>query len=170
MRKVLITGRIGSGKSEVSKILGALGYSVYDSDSRTKALYADPVVAQKIESEVGVELARMGKVFENPELLKKLESVVHPLVLSDFERFAAQSASDPVFFESAIAADKPLFDGVFDDVILVRAPYRTRVKRNEKAAVRDAFQREPSRYDFLIENDGSLEELKEKTELILRQL
>ena len=70
MRKVLITGRIGSGKSEVSKILGALGYSVYDSDSRTKALYADPVVAQKIESEVGVELARMGKVFENPELLK----------------------------------------------------------------------------------------------------
>ena len=41
MRKVLITGRIGSGKSEVSKILGALGYSVYDSDSRTKALYAD---------------------------------------------------------------------------------------------------------------------------------
>ena len=54
MRKVLITGRIGSGKSEVSKILGALGYSVYDSDSRTKALYADPVVAQKIESEVGV--------------------------------------------------------------------------------------------------------------------
>ena len=108
MRKVLITGRIGSGKSEVSKILGALGYSVYDSDSRTKALYADPVVAQKIESEVGVELARMGKVFENPELLKKLESVVHPLVLSDFERFAAQSASDPVSFESAIAADKPL--------------------------------------------------------------
>lgn len=170
MRKVLITGRIGSGKSEVSKILGALGYSVYDSDSRTKALYADPVVAQKIESEVGVELARMGKVFENPELLKKLESVVHPLVLEDFERFAAQSALDPVFFESAIAADKPLFDGVFDVVILVRAPYRMRVERNEKAAVRDAFQREPSRYDFLIENDGSLEELKEKTELILRQL
>ena len=44
------------------------------------------------------------------------------------------------------------------------------MERNEKAAVRDAFQREPSRYDFLIENDGSLEELKEKTELILRQL
>ena len=54
---VLITGGIGSGKSAVSSILESEGIPVYDSDSRTKALYdSDLRLRENLESLLGVSL------------------------------------------------------------------------------------------------------------------
>lgn len=54
---VLITGGIGSGKSAVSSILESEGIPVYDSDSRTKALYdSDLQLRESLESLLGVSL------------------------------------------------------------------------------------------------------------------
>ena len=38
MRRIGITGGIGSGKSVVSRLLRIMGYSVYDTDSEAKRL------------------------------------------------------------------------------------------------------------------------------------
>ena len=122
----MITGLMGSGKSELSRILRSRAYSVYDSDSRTKALYGRKELAERIHSELGLEISQLSQVFGDREKLAALEAIVHPLVLEDFLEFAACSDSDPVFFESAIAMDKPLFKDVFDKVILVRASERKR--------------------------------------------
>lgn len=54
---VLVTGGIGSGKSAVCRILSGLGVPVYDSDSRTKALYdSNPEIVDALEAAFGVSL------------------------------------------------------------------------------------------------------------------
>ena len=51
---VLVTGGIGSGKSEVCRVLASRGVPVYDSDSRTKGLYdAVPGLAGKVDAALG---------------------------------------------------------------------------------------------------------------------
>jgi dephospho-CoA kinase len=167
---VLVTGLIGSGKSAVCRILQRKGYPVYDSDSRTKALYRRPDVAARLESEIGLDADHLKGIFGTPDRLHRLEEIIHPEVLKDFRAFAAETDSPVVFFESAIAMSLPLFRDIFDSVILVRAPKEKRWERNQKASQRDAFQSEPEHYDFLIENDGPIEALEDKTDLIISQL
>ncbi len=168
--RVLVTGLIGSGKSAVCEFLHRRGYPVYDSDSRAKALYRQADFARRVECEVGVSIKDLGSVFSCPERLQRLEDLVHPEVLRDFNEFCATCGSEIVFFESALAGTLPLFKDQFDKVILVRAEREKRWLRNKKASDRDDFQREPSEYDFLIENDGSLEDLEKKVNVILSQL
>lgn len=170
MLKVLVTGRIGSGKSEVCKILRSAGFLVYDSDSAAKSLYTNDQVAELIEREVGVKISELKSIFNSKDKLEKLESIVHPLVLDDFRHFVSANKGHVVVFESAIATDKPLFKGEFDKVILVRASNELREGRNPAACKRDSFQKEPSNYDYLIENNGSMEDLKNKVNLIIKQL
>lgn len=170
MLKVLVTGRIGSGKSEVCKVLHSAGFPVYDSDSAAKSLYSNAQIAEMVEREVGVKISNLKSIFNSKDKLEKLESIVHPLVLEDFHRFAHASGGHIVVFESAIAADKPLFKDEFDKVVLVRASDDLRENRNPAACKRDNFQKEPSNYDFLIENNGSLEDLKNKVNIIIKQL
>lgn len=170
MKKILVTGLIGSGKSAVCRILERKGYPVYDSDSRAKALYRRKEFSERVEKEIGIKISELGGIFSDPQKLRLLEAIVHPAVLEDFNAEAAASGSDVYFFESAIAGTLPLFSDVFDLTILVRSDREKRVQRNVKAKTRDAFQSEPSRYDFLIENNGSLDDLEKKVELIINQL
>ncbi|MBP5636601.1 MAG: dephospho-CoA kinase, partial [Bacteroidales bacterium] len=56
-RTVILTGGIGSGKSVVAAMLSERGIPVYDSDSRTKALYdSEPSLVYAIEEALGVSL------------------------------------------------------------------------------------------------------------------
>ena len=152
MRTVLVTGGIGSGKSLVSSFLAERGIPVYDSDSRTKALYEGPLL-QRIEeafgmsfrisdpsfqtsdpsfrTRSGISFAALGRAaFASSESLALLESIVHPAVLSDFTAWKqAQSDVPFVALESAIAMEKPLFDGAYDTVVLVYAPEQERFAR-----------------------------------------
>ena len=59
MKTDLVTGGIGSGKSAVCAYLASRGVPVYDSDSRTKALYtSDPALLPALESALGISLMR----------------------------------------------------------------------------------------------------------------
>ena len=89
---VLLTGGIGSGKSAVASYLESKGIPVYDSDSRTKALYdSDPDLVPSLERALGVSLrkedgsfdrkALSSVIFSDKKALSKVESIVHPAVL-----------------------------------------------------------------------------------------
>ena len=166
MKTVLVTGLIGAGKSALCSLLAAKGYPVYDSDSRTKALYESlPGLKEKIE-----EVLDLSVIFSDKDKREALESLVYPLVIEDFRRFALESGARTVIFESAVASSKPLFRDLFDVVILVRADYSTRLSRNPKAAQRNHLQSEAPEVDYIIDNNGSLEDLALQAEQMIEKL
>ena len=149
MKTVLVTGGIGSGKSAVCAYLASRGVPVYDSDSRTKALYtSDPALLPALESALGISLrdasgkfdrhALAAVIFADAEARTNLEKIVYPVVLRDFLSWREACSHAPwcgygtvpfVVMESAVAAHKAPFDAVFDKIVAVAAPLETRVLR-----------------------------------------
>lgn len=162
METILVTGGIASGKSMVCRYLESKGYPVYDTDSRTKALYDSiPGLKERIEKAIGIPFSRIAVIFEYPSKREALEALVYPLVVEDIMKWKAGQKSDVVFIESAIALDKPIFNGLYDKVWLVTAPIEQRLQRNRHTAERAVTQRlpDPSEADATITNDSSLESL-----------
>ena len=172
MRTILVTGPIGSGKSEVCKYLASLGFPVYECDARTKMLYSlVPGLKCSIEERLGLPWSEIGRVFAEPDKLRTLEEMVYPHVLEDLKAWKAAQKTSLLFVESAIALDKPQFDGLYDKVLLVTAPYEVRVQRNPKAAERDALQAfDRARADWVLENEGTKEELNIKIRQLICKL
>lgn len=173
MKTVLVTGGIASGKSEVCRYLAGKGFPVYDSDSRTKALYDSvPGLKKRVEDAIGVPFSQIGIIFSDADKREALERVVYPEVLADFLKWKAYCKGGIVFFESAVALDKAVFDGQWDEVWLVTAPLDDRLKRNPKVESRIQSQQEvdPSRADVVIVNDSSIEELHSKIDKLLNDM
>lgn len=148
MYKVGITGGIGSGKSSVCKMLALRGVPIYDSDSRAKQLMVTDaelvrLVSQRFGADVYVDgmLNRQvlaARVFTDKVALAELNSMVHPAVMRDFERWAAEQQTAYVVMESAIIFEAGL-DDKLDAVIAVMAPCSLRL---ERAMQRDGATRE----------------------------
>ena len=173
MLTIIVTGGIGSGKSAVCALLTKRGIPVYDSDSRTKALYDSvPGLKEKIEAELGIPFSGLAKlIFSNSEAREKLEAIVYPLVRADFEAWRDTQKDAPlVVLESAIILSKPIFDGIADGVVAVTAPDDVRMERlisrgltEEDARHRMASQSiDLSRAGAVIHNDGTLQSLSRK--------
>lgn len=136
--KVAVTGGIGSGKSTVCKALRAFGYPVYDTDIQARRLMnSDGDVIAAVTSEFGAESYLDGClnrpfvaacVFGSPERLLRLNAIVHPAVVADFIRWAAERDERLVFVETALLFESGLSEAV-DRSIAVVAPERLRVER-----------------------------------------
>lgn len=173
MKTVLVTGGIASGKSEVCRYLASKGFPVYDSDSRTKSLYDSvPGLKKRIEEAIDAPFSKIGIIFSDPQKREALEQVVYPEVLKDFLTWKASCNAGTVFFESAVALDKSVFDGQWDEVWLVKAPLEARLKRNPKAKERVKAQQkvDESLADAVIVNDSSIEELHLKVNKLLNDM
>lgn len=169
VKTILVTGAIGSGKSAVCSILADKGFSIYDSDSRAKALYEEiPGLKDRICSSLEIEFDQLGIIFKDENKRIRLEELIYPLLRKDFEQWRDSRQAETVFFESAVAASKTQFNGCFDEIWLVSAPLGVRISRNPKAVLRNSLQDFSAlTADEIIVNDGTLEELKTKTEQIL---
>ena len=172
MTTVLVTGPIGSGKSEVCRYLEGKGFPVYDCDSRTKALYDSvPGLKRKIEAALEIEWKDIGVIFTDTRRRLQLESIVYPLVVEDILKWKASLEGELAFIESAIALDKRQFDSLYDKVLMVTAPEELRVGRNPHAALRGPLQSfDPERISYTIGNDSTIEELHLKTDKLLCRL
>lgn len=136
--RIAVTGGIGSGKSMVCKALCAFGYPVYDSDTEARRLmHSDEAVIAAMVAEFGAEAYTDGRlnrpfiasqVFGSPERLLKLNSIVHPAVVADFVRWAAERNERLVFVETALLFESRLCSAV-DKSIAVVAPEGLRVMR-----------------------------------------
>lgn len=200
MKVFIVTGGIGSGKSDVCRIMSDLGFSLqYDADGRVKMLYDEhPHLLNDIEAGLGCILrdsngcfipSRLAEIiFTSSDSMNLVESLVFPALMEDFESFCKNHPeSNAVIFESATILEKPQFDGFGDYVILVDAPFETRLSRacSRDNADRDAVLARMKnqklmnalsdghydpRIDAVIENSGSLEELRIKTEEMVSSL
>ena len=136
MLKVGITGGIGSGKSVVAKIFSTLGIPVYESDQRAKWLieYNKDIVSEirdLLGNEAYNEDGKYDKVFvskavfQNEELLRKLNQIVHPRVRQDFEDWVLLQNAPFVLKEAAIMSR----NAGLDKIIVVYSPKNLRIKR-----------------------------------------
>lgn len=138
MKRIGITGGIGSGKSFIATIIERMGYPVYYSDVRSKELTnAHPVIRQGLIDLVGENVYFGGEldkkvlataIFSNDELRLKVNQLIHPIVRQDFEDWANSQKSDLIFNEAAILFETGAYRN-FDATILVYAPEELRLKR-----------------------------------------
>lgn len=127
-----LTGGIGSGKSTIARELAKQGFAIYDCDREAKRIIAeDKDVQQAIIDLLGHEAFADGvyntkyvakQVFEEPELLAALNTIVHPKVREDILK------RKPDFIESAILFEAGL-DAICDKIVIVEAPEDIRIER-----------------------------------------
>ena len=138
MKKIGITGGIGSGKSYVSDIIKSMGFPVYHSDESAKSLMeSNPVIKEGLLLLFGESIYEKGElnkkklaelIFESPELREKVNAIVHPIVRADFAQWASNQSQEIVFNEAAILFETGAHTN-FDAIILVIAPEAIRINR-----------------------------------------
>lgn len=140
MLKIGVTGGIGSGKSTVCKIFSCLGIPVYEADTAAKILMnSDDGLKVKLKKEFGDKIydpsgelnrkALSEIVFNNAAALKKINSLVHPAVRTDFRQWLQKNSSAAyVIEEAAILFESGAYKET-DYVITVAAPESLRFKR-----------------------------------------
>ena len=145
MLRIGITGGIGSGKTTVAKIFEVLGVPVYYADDAAKRLMnEDQALQQKIIENFGADVfensqlnrSRLASiVFNDPEKLALLNSIVHPVTIADAEKWMkrfSKTATQKIPF--AIKEAALIFESgaqkKLDYVIGVHAPYKLRLQRS----------------------------------------
>jgi dephospho-CoA kinase len=172
-----LTGGIGSGKSTVSRLFSILGCAVFNSDKAGRDAYLRADVKEKVIRLLGESVflsdgsvdrtAVSERVFNDPELLRALNHIIHPAVLEATAAFAASHPNELIVKESALLFEAGIADQC-DAVVVVTAPERVRidrVTRRDKAdekAVRNRIrhqmpeEKKTEAADFVIVNDGEV--------------
>lgn len=195
MKTIAITGGIGSGKSELTNYLTQLGYTVVDADRMSREMTgpggkAMPYILEHfgpdfILPDGSLDRAAMRDlVFRNPAKKKLLEEGTTKVVLEDIEQIKKEREDRG---DSALFFDIPLLfeTGTQDDydlIWVVTAPYEV---RRERVMKRDGIGSEiidlimdtqedeykkASKADFVIINDGTIDELRAAVDDALKKL
>ena len=194
-RAVVLTGGIGSGKSEVGRLLSSLGAHVVDADELARAVVEPGTPGHAaIREEFGPQvLADSGALdraaladiaFGSPERLAALESIVHPLVEAlAVSRLAAGSGAPVLVYEVPLLDRVPAFPEAAGSalVVVVDAPDVVRLERlrargvsEEQITARMAAQ--PGRQEWLaaadrvVDNGGDRVHLEAQVESLWQEL
>jgi dephospho-CoA kinase len=171
MIKLGITGGIGSGKSIVANILAQMLIPIYEADKAAKNIVENNFETKtKIIDLLGVESYDQNncynkayvakKVFDNNELLSKLNAIVHPAVALDFENWLKQNKSSKIVAKEAAIMNK---NAGLDKILFVSAPIDLRI---ERVLARDS-QRSKEQIMSIIDKQKSEEEYSKIADFII---
>ena len=189
--KLGITGGIGCGKSAVLDAFNALGAAVLSSDAIVRNLLEkDAQVQAEIADYFGAGILKpegvvdrkllADRVFKDPEDLAWLEETLHPIVRASWQKFTESHAKALVCIEIPLLYEKKL-EKYFDFVVSVSCTDAVANQRllakgfSEETIFLRRSQQLPialkiSKSDFNIENNGSLEYLKQQCQLLYQCL
>ena len=138
MKKIGITGGIGSGKTYVASVFQSLGIPIFNADIQAKKLMTSSrKLIKLVKEEFGNDIYKdsdLNKeklasiVFSNSDKLQKLNSLVHPIVKEEFNNWCKKQTSPYVIKEAAILFESNSHIGL-DAVICISAPLDLRMKR-----------------------------------------
>jgi dephospho-CoA kinase len=181
---IAVTGPFASGKSTFVRLLGELGAETVSADEIVHDLLAEDrtTISRVVErfggdvrGERGVDRRKLGrKVFGDPEALRDLEDILHPLVRRETQRRIAVSeaglfvAEVPLLFEGGSGAD-------YDYTVAVVVPEERRRAWAAERGVDEAAlmaietrqlpqEEKAQRADIVVQNDGDVDKLKKQAE------
>lgn len=138
-----VTGGIGSGKSSVCRVFNVLGIPVFYSDPEAKAIMNNDLsVRSKINAIAGKDLYLSGNldreelstmIFNDEELLGRVNALIHPLVFQNFIQWADKQIAPYVIMEAAILFESGASELV-DKILTVVAPLDQRIDRTVKGS------------------------------------
>ncbi|MFD0413660.1 dephospho-CoA kinase [Streptomyces sp. NPDC127108] len=196
MLKVGLTGGIGAGKSEVSRLLVERGAVLVDADRIAREVVAPGTegLAAVVETfgpgilaaDGSLDRPKLGAiVFADPEKLAALNAIVHPLVgarSAELERAAAAAADDTVVVHDVPLLAENGLAPLYDVVVVVDARPETQLDRlvrlrgmtEDDARARMTAQATREKRleiaDLVIDNDGPLERLVPRVDEVWRDL
>ncbi|MEU0277423.1 dephospho-CoA kinase [Streptomyces sp. NPDC006195] len=193
MLRLGLTGGIGSGKSEVSRLLTSYGAVLIDSDRIAREV-VEPgtpglaaVVAEfgpgVLTPDGALDRPKLGGiVFGDPDRLRALNAIVHPLVRARSAEL--ETAAGP---DSIVVHDVPLLvengmEALYDLVVVVDASPETQLDRlvrlrgmaeseaRKRMEAQAGRERRRAAADVVIDNDGPLEELEPQVRRVWQAL
>lgn len=189
-----LTGELASGKTTVLRFLRSKGALVFNADERVHQYYRNKkskVYARVVRAFPGVvsggvisRKALASEVFSRKQSLRLLESIIHPAIIKDLQRWLTRSRrSDP---QRICVAEVPLLfekklEGLFDKVIFIRvsreaqrARIRGKYKSQAAAAARLKFfmpvRKKISKADYVIENSSTRKALHKEVVFLWESL
>lgn len=196
MYRIGLTGSIATGKSTVTNMLKELGAFVIDCDKTARDVVAPGTQGlAKIEAAFGKDaVAADGSmdrvyigdlVFRNPEMKKRLENILFPLIFEalgeELLRLEREAVTPVVFLDMPLLYEVK-YDSYVDEVWLVYVPFEVQLsrlmKRNgytkEEALLRIHSQisvdKKKSLAQQVIDNSGTLEDTKEQVRSLWERL
>ena len=138
MLKIGLTGGIGSGKTMVSKIFAEKGYKIFNSDEIAKMIIKNDYSVKNSIINFFVTNSYLCDDFNSKYIseivysdkvkLNYLNSLVHPMVFHQFEKFLKSNLNSKILVESAILFESNFYK-MLDDNILLISPKADRISR-----------------------------------------
>jgi dephospho-CoA kinase len=195
MLYVGLTGNIASGKSEAATRFAELGATIVDADVLARdAVAVGSAAYKRVVERWGPEILSPDgsldrevlrhTVFADKAQLDELNAIVHPGINRLRRKIVAEARNRgdavliyvvPLLFERRLANE-------FDQIVLVDAPKELRLDRlvNRRGVAEDdasnmiaaqmLAELKRARADYVIENDGSLEELRDQVDAVWQRL
>ncbi|MFH1891656.1 MAG: dephospho-CoA kinase [Candidatus Zixiibacteriota bacterium] len=195
MITVGVYGRIGSGKTEVTRIFAENGAAVISADQIGKDVVEnDPYVLETLVKAFGIGILdsdgklnrrATGRIaFSSPENRARLDSIVHPPLLRELraqiDGYRKSGDFSIVVVDAALILNWGL-ESELDVLVCVTAQRQTVIDRlvkgglsndemNERLDAQIASDIQASSADFVIENDGSRDELRRDAKRVFEQI
>lgn len=193
MVKVGLTGGIGAGKSEVSRLLASYGAVIVDADKIAREVVepGTPGLAAVVE-EFGADILAPdgtldrpklgGIVFSDPGKLKALNAIVHPLVGARSAELEASAGPDAVVVHDVPLLTENGLAPLYDLVVVVDAAPQTQLDRlvrlrgmaadeaKSRMAAQATREQRLAVADLVIDNDGPLEALEPQVRAVWERL
>ena len=187
MRVIGLTGGIGCGKSLAAQYFSELGALVIDADQLAREAIergsqgfdeAVSIFGDSILNNGDIDRRALGEIiFKDPDAKKKLEGIIHPYVRQQFEEAVSSlKADETLIYEIPLLVETGAQDR-FDLVITVESELENRISRlrqrgmhiseiEARIAAQASREQRVEIADFLIENDGTEDELLRQVENI----
>ncbi len=195
MFKIAITGGIGSGKSVAVKILKESGYKCFSADKIYNDLLKNEEFVISLSEYMGVPpIMTNGKtefnknavsdlVFTDKNALKRLNEYTHPVVMKILADKISRAESEKIVFAEVPILFEEGYDKLFDYVFVIKRKFDVRLintmsrdgksEEEVRKVVKSQFDYEKilqSDNVFIVDNNGSLDDLKEKLFTIINDI
>lgn len=149
MKKVGITGNFAAGKSYILDIISRFGYKIFSCDFFVNQLYQKIDIQEQIVSLTNRFSGSFQKdqlaeiIYNHQEDRKKIENLVHPLVLQAMHDFTNTNSEEEIVFLEVPLLFEAGFESFFDKIICVYADRDTRLSRaiSKRNVTKDLFEK-----------------------------